>query len=154
MNCNSALSQLSAYVDGELAGKEMYAIRAHLQDCDSCAEEARFIASMKSALTELPAFEPSEDLEERLVEAVFAKSRKKHAPIFTRSLAYVSGFAFAAALFSGLLMLQQDRQQKVADNKAAGQSVRFEMARDQAYLIGGDPLSGSGAVIPANYDAR
>ena len=153
MNCHSAQSQLSAYFDGELSASDKYAIRAHLNDCEACAEEAATIGVMRSLLKQMPICEPSDDLEEKLIRHVL-RTPAKSAPFFTRSLAYVSGFAFAAAMFTGLVWLQQSRHQTTVVDLQTKNDVQFEVARDQAYFVGADPLSGSGAVIPANYGSR
>ena len=153
MTCHNVQSRLSAYLDGEISGQDKAAIRAHLHDCGECYQEVQALTLMKSLVADLPAEEPAEDLEEKLVQSVLKKPAKHRAPVFTRGLAYVSGFAFAAALFTGILWLRHGRVEPVASSPS-GNEVSFEVARDQAYFAGADPLGGGAPIISASYGSR
>lgn len=61
MNCRRVVNLMSAYVDGELTGEEMLAIRRHLSECEECAEELESMRMMKMAVTRLRSVTPRED---------------------------------------------------------------------------------------------
>src|SRR5688572_16053749 len=92
MTCKCVSQKIDSYLDGELCGTEMIAIRSHLHKCDACAEEAESLRSLKSGLSMLPCCEPPEDLEGRLVLAVKESSR----PVFRSGR---RGFVWGSALF-------------------------------------------------------
>jgi len=52
---------MSAYVDGELTGAEMLAIRRHLSDCAECAEEHASMLLVKQAVARLRTVAPRKD---------------------------------------------------------------------------------------------
>lgn len=62
MNCRRVVNLISAYVDGELTGEEMLAIRRHLSECDECAEECESIRLTKQALVNLRTAVPRREL--------------------------------------------------------------------------------------------
>ncbi|MGC8862665.1 MAG: zf-HC2 domain-containing protein [Armatimonadota bacterium] len=62
MNCRRVANLISAYVDGELSGAEMLAIRRHLSECAECAEEYESIRLLKQAVSRLRAAVPRKDL--------------------------------------------------------------------------------------------
>jgi anti-sigma factor RsiW len=51
-------SLLSAYLDSELNGYEMLAVREHLSRCNDCADERESLRSVKLMLSSLPQREP------------------------------------------------------------------------------------------------
>jgi|YNPNPStandDraft_1061719.scaffolds.fasta_scaffold17559_2 anti-sigma factor RsiW len=61
MNCRRVANLISAYVDGELSGAEMLAIRRHLSECAECAEEYESIRLVKQAVSRLRAVVPRKD---------------------------------------------------------------------------------------------
>ena len=62
MNCHKVQSLISAYVDSELSGLEMLAIRQHLSRCEDCREEFEALHSVKKALGRLAEKLPSRNL--------------------------------------------------------------------------------------------
>ena len=61
MNCRRVVNLLSAYVDAELTGAEMFAIRRHMSDCSECAEEYESVRLVKHAVSRLSAVAPRGD---------------------------------------------------------------------------------------------
>ena len=61
MNCRRVVNLSSAYVDGELTGAEMLAIRRHLSDCAECAEEYASVRLTKQAVARLATAVPRKD---------------------------------------------------------------------------------------------
>ncbi len=70
MNCGRTSRLISAYLDGELPGSEMLAIREHLRSCQRCSAEMEDIRQVKAAMARLTPVRPAADLEARLLAAV------------------------------------------------------------------------------------
>ncbi len=70
MNCGRTSRLISAYLDGELPGSEMLAIREHIRICERCAAEMEDIRQVKAAMARLSPVRPAADLEARLLAAV------------------------------------------------------------------------------------
>ncbi len=71
--------QVSAYVDGELAGRERDRVRDHLRTCAECAALARSLAGTKQLLAAMPAVEAPRSF--RLTQTmVGAPARARPAP--------------------------------------------------------------------------
>ncbi|BCW98759.1 MAG: hypothetical protein KatS3mg024_1586 [Armatimonadota bacterium] len=70
MNCGRTSRLISAYLDGELPGSEMLAIREHLRSCPRCSAEMEDIRQVKAAMARLTPVRPAADLEARLLAAV------------------------------------------------------------------------------------
>lgn len=66
MNCHKVQSLVSAYVDGELGGHEMLAIRQHLAECEECAAEYESLLSLKRMFGRLQPKHPRIDLATRI----------------------------------------------------------------------------------------
>lgn len=62
MNCRQVSALISAYMDGELAGVEMLAIKRHLSLCQACNEEYESIRSVKRMMSRLSYVAPKQDL--------------------------------------------------------------------------------------------
>jgi len=67
MNCRRVVNLMSAYVDGELTGEEMLAIRRHMSECEECAEEHKLTRMTKLALANLRTAAPRKDLARSIV---------------------------------------------------------------------------------------
>ena len=63
---------LTALLDGELAGEERERVEAHLKECPACAAE-RDVLKAALGLMQVPAIEPSADLRRRVLNAVDAE---------------------------------------------------------------------------------
>ncbi len=61
VNCRRVVNLISAYVDGELTGAEMLAIRRHLSDCPECAEEHESMRFAKRSVARLRTAVPREE---------------------------------------------------------------------------------------------
>ncbi len=58
MNCHQVTKVISAYIDGELTGREMLAVRHHVSYCETCAEEMESIRGAKLILSRLRTVQP------------------------------------------------------------------------------------------------
>jgi anti-sigma factor RsiW len=70
VNCQIAQNSLSAYLDRELAGDQMIAVRSHVEHCPDCQSELETLRSVKSRLASLPVFEPREGFAEDVLRLV------------------------------------------------------------------------------------
>jgi len=62
VNCRRIQALLSAYLDNELTGYEMLAIREHVSYCQKCSEERDAIESVRSMMRSLPQHHPRPEL--------------------------------------------------------------------------------------------
>lgn len=150
MNCNAVQSRLSAFVDGELAGRDMLVIREHLRSCPVCSREAEDLAAVKRAVSLCGSVTIADDLESRLLSAIdrVDRARRVRRPVF----AY--GFAtFALFAIVGFSWFRANRVE-AEEARALRQVESFEVARDQAYVAGSDPLAGDVGVLTVSYGQR
>ena len=80
MNCSFVRSRMSCYVDGELSGDEMLAVRRHLDACEECRVQFQSDRGIKHAVATLPEREASHDFEARLLAAVRQAGTSQAAP--------------------------------------------------------------------------
>lgn len=76
MNCRRVNSLLSAYIDAELTGEEMLAVRSHLGYCPDCHMEHEALLQTKRLLTSLAMRTPRAELESLLVMEIERESRR------------------------------------------------------------------------------
>ena len=93
MNCNFVRSRMSSYVDGELPGDDMIAVRRHVDACPACARHLESDRGIKKAVAALPDREASPELEARLLAVV----REAVAPSAPAGMWPTSRMAFALA---------------------------------------------------------
>ncbi|MBL8069015.1 MAG: zf-HC2 domain-containing protein [Armatimonadetes bacterium] len=93
-SCYRCKSLLSAYLDRELGGEEMIALRDHMAQCPECALEFEELRAVKAALIRVPQVEPSEDLLSRIQSEVFTDS----APVPVSKTRVAAGLGMAAAI--------------------------------------------------------
>lgn len=78
MNCRRVNSLLSAYIDSELTGEEMLAVRAHVEHCAECAEELDALLETKHLLSSLAFRAPRADMEELLRTAIEQEEQRPY----------------------------------------------------------------------------
>lgn len=148
MNCRYVHARLSAYIDGELAGSEMLAIRSHVGRCRDCGQEETELRAFKRALGSMPSIAPSEGFEDRLLRAV--RTSELGAPAWggLRFAPYVAALGVLVLLVT-VVDIRPKPEQRAQSKPAAAQS--FELSRDQAYVAGTDPLGVGPVAIPVSY---
>lgn len=77
MNCTRIQSMVSAYLDGELHGDDMWLVRDHCSQCADCASELEAMRRVKSAGKRLARVEPAIDTLDSLKVAVRLDSKTK-----------------------------------------------------------------------------
>jgi len=113
MNCQKVQSLISAYLDGELGGQEMLAIRHHLVGCRDCSDEYESLLAIKRTFGRMSPKRPADDLALRIISRLDGV----HVPFHVRMKAAVRNY-FAAfprgirvgaagiAVIAGLLMVR------------------------------------------------
>lgn len=152
MICKAVQPLLSAYLDRELTGEEMYRVRDHLDRCSACNTELENLRSLKRLLGSLSDPEPPRGLESRLLANVLReKSRETGRKREFGSFLVFAGVA-ACSMFATLVVLNySNRTPNVDSNNTA---IAREIQRDQILSFDGSPLAGVPVVSAANYGVR
>lgn len=162
MNCKTVQNQLSAYLDSELSGNEMLAIRQHISKCEGCREEEQSLRNLKRLLASSRTPEPSDDLADRLCAAVFAKDRKeprseRHSVLRTSFFTFAGVAACSMALTFAVVNSAHSGNAPSANlvpqDAGKGHDLAFDIQRDQVYSAGMDATSGV-PVISSLHDVH
>lgn len=94
MNRHPDFELLQDYLDGELVPEQARAIEAHLAECADCAREVASFRLVFERLENLPLFEPSP----ALVDRVLAEAMPAHPSRWVR----FAGWAYAGSLVASL----------------------------------------------------
>jgi len=116
MNCHRVQSLISAYVDCELPGVEMLAIRQHLNQCSECNSEFESLLSIKRAFGTMQPRPPAADLPVRIFQRLDQVSPPPHeqflASLIKRLNFFPAKMRFAAvglAMFTFLFMVRSSQ---------------------------------------------
>lgn len=82
MNCHRVQSIISAYVDCELPGMEMLAVRQHLSTCTECRTEFDSTLRLKRAFGRLATPCPQDDLAVRICAQLQIHTAQVHEPFW------------------------------------------------------------------------
>ena len=110
MNCTDVREMLSAYIDGELADDQMYAIAEHLSGCGECSVEYGKILKVAGLLRSLPDVSIPAAFETRLKGALHEEKTIKASASKKRKWRTLSGIAavFIIGIFSLTLYNHMD----------------------------------------------
>ncbi len=128
----------------------MLALQNHVSRCPDCSQELQTIRILKAELAGLNLNRPNPgvDFEDRLVAWVNLQAEQQ--PVVRRrrlQAAFVTTLAIAVVAILGIR--SSASQQHIAEKNSMN---KFELAKDQAYISGEDPLSGSPFLMPASYN--
>jgi len=100
MSCTKWRDRLSDYIDGLLSERERLGVERHLRDCGSCRMICDDLLYIRQLSRELPQYEPSPQLWERIAAAIAAEanSRSHGLPPGIRRAWMRPAFAVAAAV--------------------------------------------------------
>jgi anti-sigma factor RsiW len=146
MNCRSVESRLSAYLDGELTGQEMFCLRDHLSRCLACREEAASLKGLKRLIGCMECPEPDHGFEERLTAAVMATRKPKPSLPAATSVVLFAGVAGATMIVTLQLigaLVSPTIQATRPDPNSSTTGIDFEVNRDAMTSAISDPISGS-----------
>lgn len=101
MNCWRVQHLLSAYIDSELTGTEMIAVRHHIDSCEACKREYASILAVKKCLGLMATKRPvSKDLANKICSRVSYERSNQHAyrdaPSFVIALSMICKFKYYA----------------------------------------------------------
>jgi len=66
MNCRRVISLLSAYIDGEMNGIDMLAVREHISQCKTCREDYESLRATKQLLSRMPTVASGDDFVKKI----------------------------------------------------------------------------------------
>jgi anti-sigma factor RsiW len=138
VNCRFVERKLSAWLDGELGGREALAVREHVSVCDACSRACDEIRAAKAALAQLSAPPPA-----RPADWYLARVEKREREVPRR---WAAGLVAASALGAGLVAAwtQASEPQSVAEPRTVASA-------DSAYNYSGDTLAGGLPLVSASY---
>jgi len=139
VNCRLVEAKLSQFLDQELSGREMMAIRHHCGQCGACASELSALSKVKSMLGSSTVVEPPLGFEDRLHTAVFAGATARPRPArFPFRSALVAAVAGAVLVVGVMQVIEpKDANVPIASNT---ESIDYET--DQAVQGMMDPFGG------------
>jgi anti-sigma factor (TIGR02949 family) len=143
MSCNTVQSKLSAYVDGEMSGLEMQAIRKHVHQCDDCQALVDNLKSVQMVLRGLP---PTPEAPENLPDRISASIKSTRRSYFRFALvAAIPLLAFAVIFYP------RHTPNTTQDRDLV---IHRQLAKDQIFDAGTDSTSGASLVHYANLENR
>ncbi|MEQ1821521.1 MAG: zf-HC2 domain-containing protein [Fimbriimonadaceae bacterium] len=139
MNCNHFQNLVSAYLDGELGGNEMRAMRSHLNLCPDCCAELEIARAVKATMSHAPLAEPPAGFEDRLFAHVLKSEKRTHRFLPITMIGVVAVVAFTITMAT------------VRVQRAQTTTAGVDVSRDEAYIEASDPFS-NGLVVNTSYD--
>ncbi|HAY14900.1 MAG TPA: hypothetical protein DCY02_10590 [Armatimonadetes bacterium] len=142
MHCEGREAMISALVDGELMGREMLEMKAHMAECPACQAAYEELRSLKMGMALLMMPEVSDESFDRVKAGFEAKLAAQTGPRTPRHI--WTGMA-AASLLAVVLATW------MANPRGTNSVTEFDESLDQAYAAGAAPAMGSTPIVPANY---
>lgn len=143
MNCNVVRNLLSAYVDSELSGNQMLAIRSHVSLCDECRVELDQLKAVKTGLSLLAEHQPDPMMAKRIVAKATSQSQGQ---LSGRSVLTLAAAAAAAAVLAMVVFnLSTGRTDKA---NLAKDDQTFDSQADQAVTM--PDFGGHAPIIPVS----
>lgn len=82
MTCVHAKSLLSAYLDGAITGKQMYALDLHIQDCGTCGQEYQSLRRTQSLMNRMGRAKAPDDLSLKIRLAISREAAHVRQPLW------------------------------------------------------------------------
>lgn len=136
MRCRSIQKRLSAYQDGEIAGKDRERIAAHLEGCPACRSAFAELNILWQSLEKIPEIEASPGFETRLFERIDAACEPRlrwRFPWVYR--AYRAPAMAAVVLLAGIVLGGYLGTTLVSDFSAAPAQVMVSQANTDAFSL-------------------
>jgi len=149
MNCRHVSQSLSAFLDDELGGTQMLAVRHHVSECRACQRELAALRALQGHMKALPNVAPATPSHEAMMAKVKARQpriREKLHAVGMLTVSSVAAAVLAVALFSRLYP-----QTPVAGN---GQPAPFSANSDLPYVAGADPFGNHVPLQPVHLENR
>lgn len=105
MTCLQARGMLSAYLDGIMSGRQMYALDAHLRQCDSCGDEYQSLRDTQTVLGKIGRAQAPDDLSLKIRLAISREAARQRQPYFAGFMLRVENVlrAFMVPATAGLI---------------------------------------------------
>ena len=104
MECRTCSESITAFVDGELDGKERAGIEGHLSQCESCRAEHQSLRYAQDLIDRIPVLDLSPELWPKIDSGLTAlKARQSIHPAKSQSLLKCRWLPVAATLLLGVL---------------------------------------------------
>lgn len=141
MNCRRVVNLMSAYVDGELTGEEMLAIRRHLSECPECAEEHETVLITKRAVASLAVVRPREDFAASILAKLDVVTVSTHQRVFDWAFGFLHAKVSPVAAALGVcgLALALLSSGEVETLRPAGNPFAVKAPVQQAGFLGARP---------------
>jgi hypothetical protein len=75
MNCEQVKSLLADYLDGKVTESEKAMVAEHLQSCDACSEELKFLKKYKKLIRVYPTLNAPDDFLKKVHQGIDARNR-------------------------------------------------------------------------------
>jgi len=82
MTCAYAKSLLSAYLDGDITGTQMYALDLHIQDCETCSQEYQSLRQTQSLMNRIGRAKAPDDMSLKIRLAISREAARVRQPIW------------------------------------------------------------------------
>lgn len=82
MTCAHAKSLLSAYLDGAITGKQMYALDLHIQDCRKCGAEYQSLHRTQALINKIGRTKAPDDLSLKIRLAISREAARVRQPFW------------------------------------------------------------------------
>ncbi|MCS6816884.1 MAG: zf-HC2 domain-containing protein [Blastocatellia bacterium] len=105
MSCAKYQDRLSDYIDGGLSGRERLDLERHLRECESCRTICEDLLYIHQLSRELPEYEPSPQLWERIAAAIAAETRAEPSGLPMGIRRWWARSVFAAAAAAAIIVL-------------------------------------------------
>jgi hypothetical protein len=120
VSCDKFRTDLTAYLEGDLADERGSAVRGHLRGCEDCRRAATDEAALRDGLRALPPLDPPASLwagvQQRLAaEEVADAERPTWRRVLSRWLPRAPQFALGAAVLAGAIVLIAVKTQRTDD---------------------------------------
>lgn len=147
MNCNSVESRLSAYIDSELTGSEMQAVRSHLSICSACQTEETQLRILKQRLSQWVEVDVPDDLEAKLMATCHRVETQKPSTAFwlhnSALFVAVASVAMAATVFAlSVINHRSPTETQMVQPTDLRSGISIEVQRDRILSSLSDPISG------------
>ena len=133
-------TELTAYLDGELAPAEVSAVRAHLAVCADCRSTEALLRDTLRTLEALPAFEPSAGLRRTVLQRLDgqpASFGERLRALLRPGVLLPSGAALLAAGVVAVLLASPGRRglpTELQETGALEVAMNYELLRDYEVL--------------------
>ncbi len=149
MNCRHVSQALSAFLDDELGGTQMIAVRHHISECKACQRELASLRQLQSYMKGLPNIAPATPSHAAMMSKVHERQPRIRERLHAAGMLTVS--SVAAAVLAVALFNRLNSETPVAGN---GSQAPFSANSDLPYVAGADPFGNHVPLQPVHLENR